>query len=570
MPKERSRSKSRDKPKEKKERSGDLDSKTVEDIQGMVTKWASIPFAIVVVLCAGSSLNLSAYFLDLKDKLGFEPIHQEFIKWGVLFGYYGGILAGPMVDAFNTTPSFVLSAFVSCGGYIGLGFYTASDKVNTVNTIVIVSLIILVAFTSAVATISAIATVIKNFSRNVGSMIASIMITYYLVAPWFDFTIRHGYFEDVEVKVNMIAMGVITFVVYILASFIVDENEQSPLLKKASAITDRIGILIYAAICGGFVAVVYLTCIVAEKFKLGVFLIALFILINFIALAFTISALLGQIGRGGTRNVDDEKLPPRKNFIQMFGDIRYYCLLFGTFIVVGTGTAFYVEAADLAVAMGKTPELGAKVLKAYWLSKCATALGGGLIAALFVRIINGWLFAAAAAFTGMVGFGMVFLGDRADIWFYIAGFLIGGAVGGWWVIVPQIILDDAGPKSYETLWGFTLTMNVLGMFAFDQFFNLINGKEEAGSPSSCKGTSCYMAPYLVFAGLCMIAGVLALVGLSNDEGTGGAGGERRSLRNNDANSRKGRSSSKDTRGTKKERSSSKKSSGSRSKSKNRS
>ena len=559
--------------KESKHKGSDFDSKTVQDIQGMVTKWASIPFAVIVVLCAGSSLNLSGYFLDLKDKLGFEPIHQEFVKWGVLFGYYGGILAGPMVDAFNTTPSFILSAIVSCGGFIGLGFYTASDKVNTVNTIVIVSLIILVAFTSAVATIAAIATVIKNFSRNVGSMIAAIMITYYLAAPWFDFTIRHGYFEDVEVKVNLIAMGVITFVVYILAAFIVDENEQSPMLKKASAITDRVGILIYAAICGGFVAVVYFTCIVAEKYKVGVFLIALFILINFIALAFTISALLGQINRKDTRNVGDEHVPPRKNFIQMFGDIRYYCLLFGTFIVVGTGSAFYVEAADLAVAMGKDAELGAKVLKAYWLSKCATALGGGLIAAIFVRVINGWLFASAAAFAGMVGFGFVFLGDRADIWFYLAGFLIGGAVGGWWVIVPQLILDDAGPKSFETLWGMTLTMNVLGMFAFDQFFVLINGKEEAGKPSTCTGTSCYMAPYMVFAGLCLVAGILALVGLSNDEGTGGAGGERRSLRQNDANSRRGRSASKDTRGTKGEKSSgrskSKKRSGSRSKSKTR-
>jgi hypothetical protein len=570
MPRDKSREKSREKSKEKRDKPSSSSSMNVKDMQGMVTKWASIPFAIVVVLCAGSAINLSGYFLELKDKLGFEPIHQEFIKWGVLFGYYGGFLAGPMVDAFNTTPSFVLSAFISCGGYIGLGFYTASDKVTTVNTIVIVCLIILVSFTSAVATIAAIATVIKNFSRNVGSMVASIMITYYLTAPWFDFTIRHGYFEDVEVKVNMIAMGVITFVVYILAAFIVDENEQSPELKRASSLSDRFGILIYAAIAGGFVAAIYFTCIVAEKYKVGVFFITLFILINFVALAFTISTLLGTIKNGDTRNVGEERVPPRKNFIQMFGDIRYYCLLFGTLIVVGTGSAFYYQAGDLAIAMGKDKELGAKVLKAFWLSKCATALGGGLIAAIFVRIINGWLFAAIAAFTGMVGFAFVFLGDRADIWFYIAGFLIGGAVGGWWVIVPQIILDDAGPKSYETLWGFALTMNVLGMFAFDRLFVLINGKEEPGSPSTCKGTSCYMAPYIIFAGLCMIAGILALVGLSNDEGTGGKGGERRSLRDNDANKR-GRSSSKDTRGTKRDKSSgkdsSKKRSGSRPKSK---
>jgi hypothetical protein len=39
----------------------------------------------------------------------------------------------------------------------------------------------------------------------------------------------------------------------------------------------------------------------------------------------------------------------------------------------------------------------------------------------------------------------------------------------------------------------------------------------------------------VSAGLCLIAGILAIVGFANDEGTGGSGGERKPLRGSDAN-----------------------------------
>lgn len=291
---------------------------------------------------------------------------------------------------------------------------------------------------------------------------------------------------------------------------------------------------------------IYFTCIIAENYKVGVFLMALFILINFIALGFTIQALLGQMNRSDTSHVGEERIPPRKSWHEMLRDVRYYCLLLGTFIVVGTGGTYYIEATSVANAMGK-PDLGEKVNKAYWLSHAITTLGGGLIASMFVRVINGWLFAAAAAFSGAVGFGFVFLGESSDFWFYLSAFLIGAAVGGWWVIVPQIIVDDAGPKSFEFLWGLTLTVNCAGLFCFERFFYWINEKLEPSTPSDCKGVSCYMVPYIVSGVLCLIAGILAIVGFANDEGTGGSGSERKPLRGSDANAagRKSRDKTRD-------------------------
>ena len=520
-----------------KEQKSDFDSKTVDDMRGMITKWVSIPFGILVVLVAGGAVNLVPYFLDLKGQLGFDSTAQEFVKWAVLFGYYGGIIAGPLVDIIGTTVCFIIASIISGGGFIALAFYTDSSSVETFSVILIIVLLFIVSLSSAVATISAIATIIKNFSRNVGAMITAVMISYYILAPWFDLTIRHGYFDGVDIKTNLIAMGIIHFIVYILAAFIIDENEQSDRLKRASTLTDRFGVFIYATIAGGFVTVIYFTCVIAQEYKIGVFLMALFILINFIALAFTVMALLGRINKADTSNVAEERIPPRKNFGQMCTDIRYWCLLFGTFLVVGSCGCYYIESESVSAAMGK-PDLGREVNKAYYLSQMITILGGGLIAALFVRVINGWLFAAAAAFSGVIGFSLVFLAESNDFWFYLSAFFIGAAVGGWWVIVPQIISDDAGPKSFESLWGLTLTVNVFGLFVFERFFTWISEKAEPSMPADCKGTSCFMVPYICMAVACLIATILAIVGFSNDEGTGGAGGtpgEKKPLRGSDAN-----------------------------------
>mmetsp|Transcript_14083 Transcript_14083/g.15742 ORF Transcript_14083/g.15742 Transcript_14083/m.15742 type:complete len:551 (-) Transcript_14083:41-1693(-) len=512
-----------------------------DDIRGMISKWASIPFGIVTVLVAGGALNLIPLFLDLKDQLGFEPIHQEFIRWGVLFGYFGGILAGPLVDLIGTTISFLIAAVIAGGGFVGLAFYTDSASVGTLNVIIIIVLVLLVSFACAIASIAAIATVIKNFSRNVGAMVASVMIAYYFAAPYFDTSIRRGYFDDIDLKINMIASGAIHFIVYILAAFIVDENEQSSALKRASSLTDRFGVLVYAVIAGLFLAGVYITCIIAEAYQLSIVFFTIIILANFIVLAFTVQALIGQINNSGEG--EEDEIPPKMNFGQMFIDIRYWCLLIGTFIVVGTGSTYYIEAGDVAGAVGN-PDLGDKVDYAYWLSAAIAILGGGLIASIFNSFLNAWLFAAIAAFSSMLGFGLVFLSETNDIFFYASAFFVGAGTGGWWVIVPQIILDDAGPKSFESLWGLTLTVNAAGIFVFERLFWWISEKTEPTEAGSCDGIACYLIPYVASGILCLIAGILAIVAWNNDVGTGGAGGEeRKSLRKNDANSEGRRSKS---------------------------
>lgn len=519
-----------------KEKGSGIDQNTTKDIIGMVTKWVSIPFGILVVLVAGGTLNLVPYFLEIKDKLGFTPLQQELVRWGVLLGFFGGIITGPIVDIIGTTISFPIAAFISAGGYIGLAFYTDASKIDAFNTIIIVALLLTVAFGASVAVIASISTVIKNFSRNVGGMIASVMIAYLYASQYLDLCVRKGYFTDVSLKTNMFTTAGYTFVVYILAAFIIDENQESEEMKKASNLTDRFGIFVYAVICAGAVAAIYFTCVVAQDYKLGVFFMLLIILVNFIALGFTIQALLGRISNADTKNVDNEKNPPKKNFIQMFGDIRYYVLLFGTFVVVGAGFTFNAEASSVAVAINQ-PAIGEDIFKSFWISAVLAILGGGLVSGLFSKLINQWLFAALAAFSGMAGFGFVFLANTyGGFWLFLSSFFIGAATGGWWVIVPQIILDDAGPNSFESLWGLTLSVNIGGFFAFERLFYWINEKTEPSKASDCKGVGCFLVPYIISGALCLIAGLLCFVALSADDSAGAKGkSEKKPLKDNDKN-----------------------------------
>ena len=138
-------------------------------------------------------------------------------------------------------------------------------------------------------------------------------------------------------------------------------------------------------------------------------------------------------------------------------------MLFGVFVIAGTGGTYYTEASDVAEAVGQ-PDVAENIDYAYWLSAVAAILGGGLFAAMFNALLNAWIFAAIGAFSSMVGFGLVFLTDVNAAFFYASAFFIGAGVGTWWVVVPQIILDDAGPRSFESLWGMTLTVAAAGMF----------------------------------------------------------------------------------------------------------
>ena len=157
-----------------------------QELSSLFWKWLTLPIAITTILVAGSVLNLIGYFLALKDELGFEPEEQEFIRWASAIGYYGGFLAGPFIRVLGNKISFIASAFISLIGFIILGYYTDSYYVGVVSSITIVLLLAMVSFSGCIATIASISTVLKNFPKSITPLLVSMMITYYMIAPYFE------------------------------------------------------------------------------------------------------------------------------------------------------------------------------------------------------------------------------------------------------------------------------------------------------------------------------------------------------------------------------------------------
>jgi hypothetical protein len=534
---------------------GEIDT---DDVRGMISKWASIPFGIVVVLVSGSAINLVPYFLELKDELGFTPVHQELIRWGVLLAYNGGMFSGPLVDFIGATYSFLITAIIAGGGYTALAFYSSSESIGEFNVILVIGLVILVSFAASMAYITAISTIIKNFSNNVGALIAAVMISYFFAAPYFDTSIRNGYFSELDVFTNLIASGVINFVVLFFASMLIDENKQSQELKRASSITDRFGVAIYAGIAAGFLATIYFTCIVGQSYQLGIVLITLIILANFVALGFTVQALIGRIQGEDPSNVADDYNPSLRSFFKSFIDVRFWVLTIGTFVVIGSGTMFYLEASDVAIALGRE-DLQDAVDYSFWASAAIAILGGGTVAAIFNKVINGWLFATLAAFSSCIGFSLVFLAVNYPSFFYFSSFFVGAGVGGWYVVVPQLVLDDAGPKSFSSIWGAMLTFNAFGMFCFERFFYYMAGKTEQSDRGTCEGMDCYSVVFIVAASLLFIVGILSIVAWNFDEGSGKRKAKKRGepLSGKDSNKEVRRSSTKEKKSSSKPKSKSK-------------
>lgn len=83
------------------------------------------------------------------------------------------------------------------------------------------------------------------------------MITYYMIAPYFEKCIRTGFLNEYSFKTTMIISGVIQCLTYLLAAFFMTHVELRIRILKASSTADWFGMLIFIIIEGLFVGVIY-------------------------------------------------------------------------------------------------------------------------------------------------------------------------------------------------------------------------------------------------------------------------------------------------------------------------
>ncbi|CAI2363804.1 unnamed protein product [Moneuplotes crassus] len=477
----------------------------------LLDKWITLPMGILTLLVAGSVLNLIGYFLALKDELWLNPREQEFIRWGAAIGYYAGVLAGPLLRSVGTKLAFIVSAVVSLIGFTILGFYTDDNYIGTASSVIIVILLAMVSFCGCIATLASVSIILKNFPKATTPILVSLLITYYMIAPYFEKCIRSGFLHEYSFKATLIICGVIQFVTYIVAAFSMKEVEFSVRMLKACSSVDRIGVVIFIVIEGIFIGVIYFSCIVANKWRSGAYQMVVLNVANFGAMCFCVFLLKKRIQTLDLDDVVVDIYHKDQDLKTTFKDVSFYILMIGTFIVVGSCTAFQLEAPTVAFAMG-VPELGIHATKAFWVSDVIARFLGGILAALFSIFINRYILAGLISFCGMIGFIFALLSQPVGAtFFYISAFVIGGSVGAFWVIVPLIIYQEKGVRNFEILWGIVITINVLGVLVFDKTFMWVGDKEEPYEIGFCEGYSCYLPSFIIAALLCGFSGLLCML-----------------------------------------------------------
>jgi hypothetical protein len=208
-----------------------------------------------------------------------------------------------------------------------------------------------------------------------------------------------------------------------------------------------------------------------------------------------------------------------RSFGSMLGQPKYLCLMISTFLVVGVCQTYNFNIFQICFSYKKAGEAD-HIIDTFWLAEMSARFGGGLIAFLLSSKINGYLFAALGALVGAVGYGISLLGEPVGASFvFISCILIGVCLGIWWVIVPQIVMDDAGPKNFGLNWGLAVFLNALGILVFGQLFDWIYGKQGDGN-DKCTGEKCLLIQFIIFAIVCLLGCGLAFYAYTKDQPVG--------------------------------------------------
>lgn len=294
-------------------------------------------------------------------------------------------------------------------------------------------------------------------------LITVILIAYYKVAPYFEYSTRVAFFSNASLLYYFTCFGVILAIVYIAGAFLIQEVTIDKMIDAAASEYDTPGLMIFVLLEALCLGLYYVIALVYDKWLPGAIIFYCFLLFNFLALG-VLGKMIADALKSGKIKMDSKVDEHNdKSFLSMLRQPKYICLMISTFLVVGACQTYNFNIFQICFSYKKAGEAD-HIIDTFWLAEMSARFGGGLLAYLTASRINGYLFASLGALVGAVGFAISLLGEPVGASFiFISCILIGACLGMWWVIVPQIVMDDAGPKSFGLNWGLAVFLNALGI-----------------------------------------------------------------------------------------------------------
>lgn len=488
--------------------------KTRNDV---IFKWSAIPLCIVVVLAAGASYNLFAYFQQIGAAQGYGKQTMSIIKYTVLFGYYLGLIPGYIVRFFSPMGSYIFASLMALISFCTLGWIAENGDGSTFYWIIMMLSLFFGAMSGGIATIASIVTTVKSFPRLAGILLIVIFLSYYKVAPYLEYSIRSAFFEEPSLMLYFIGLGCVLAAIYGISAFVVREIDLGGSIENLIKDADRMGLLVYVLVEALLLASFYVVALIYEEWFIGAIILLSFMVLNFFVVGVAAKTVYDKLRSGNfsisslKRDTRDEKL-----FEEMMKEPKYLSLVFASFLVIGVTSTFNFNIFQIAFSYGAIDQAD-HLLDSYWAADMFGRFALGLLAYFMIDRINGYKWAVGASVSVATGFGLILLTEAIGTSFlYIGTVFIGIGAGLFWVIVPSIVMEDAGENNFGLNWGLTLFVNALGMLLFGEFFDWIYEWQGEGS-DKCTGGSCVLLQFIFFGSLALMGAGLTYYALGKDE-----------------------------------------------------
>lgn len=521
----------------------------------LLLKWLSVPYAILAVVAGGASYNLYSYFQFIGKLKHYGSSTNSMIWTTVLFGYYLGILPGAIIAMTNNTRIvFIIGAIASLISFIVLGYVGEHGEASALNWLLMISMLFIGSTASAFATITAIVSSVRNFPRMLSMAIMAILIGYYKMAPYLEFWIRTIIFTDTPYFTYFIFVGIVLCIIFLGAAFAIQVPDIDDKYHNYMKNIDNVTMYIYVVVEVIFAAILFLFTKIYNEVTIGVISFILVLILNFVIFGFSISMMYNNI-TSMEKGIISLKFPPQHFYNKSFGtylcEIKYICSILASFIVIGVCSTFNMNIYQTALDIGAVDSITGLMI-ALWLIEIVSRIGGGLLAYSLVESVNGYIFLIVGAALSSIGFVCALLADSMGTTFlYTACVLTAVGLGIFWVVVPQVIMDDAGPDWFGMNWGLSLLLTSTGIVVFGNFYDMSYNYYSDGKTQCTSGAGCTQIQHIAFAVLCVIASILCYISLVNDDPVGysarGASESQDTEKGlvNDKNKKSSKSSSKD-------------------------
>jgi hypothetical protein len=494
----------------------------------MIVKWMSIPFGILVICCAGACYNLFAYFQQIGAAQGYNKDTLSLIKYVVLFGYYLGIIPGYLYRAVGDAFSFVIAAVMAIISFSVLGYLAVSDDSGTAHWVFMMIFLFTGAMSGGIATIGAIVIPVKSFPKESGLLIIVIMLSYYKIAPYLEFSFRSAFLEDPDLMYYFAGVGLFIACAFVLAAISIREVTLGDAIEGVIDRFDKMALLAYVLLAVIFFASFFVAALIIENWFIGIILFIAFLVANFFAVGAAFGVVYSRAKGAGAKALAGaskggaEKKREEWSFEEMLRKGKYHAIVWSSMIIIGTCSTYSFNIFQTAFAFGQIDNAD-NFLDTFWAADMMGRIGGGILAFFMYQELkmNFYQYSVFASMIAVLGFGTVLLTEAVGApAMFASTWMVGLASGMFWVIVPVIVMEDAGEKNFGLNWGLSLFANVLGMLIFGEFFDAIY--EWKGDGQTCSGLGCVLIQFILFGLLALLAVGLCYYALSSDieEGRG--------------------------------------------------